>query len=785
MKQVYWQKLILRGFGPFEQEVDLDFREGINLLISGNESGKSSLVLGLAATLFGLDPQGESRHTLERYHNWQNPERCEGELFFLAEGQNYHLQRIFSSDRVRLRCWRNSAWQLLYDGFDHRHSSLSPGSFREQLQRLLGLHNLSAFLETFCVSQFEASGFDLSDELQELLSGGIRYPEARRYLQAEIAKRHGGECDSAETPSEQERLQQELRLLEQERQASLHLEEQLIALHEELEELQQRRPRQRRQQKRHEELQEPLRQWQLHSDRMLILSGRQAELEQAQRNIEELEAERDRAQAELDTLCVELGTDPQSMAKQLRQLRERQAVLQAAEEEYLKTERALQRYGPLPLSTAELLPIIDRRLELLQLQNQQQQQRPPRYLSGAQAMLAATILAVIAAVCFYSFWAQHQQIAGLFLTALLALATAFIAYRLLPQEPGIGAAARDPISQELQRQALDLGGLALMDAIALQAFRQQIVLVEAQRLKRPDREELRAVRDALAEQNDRSGNYRQLYQAWEERQRLWQQALQNHRLLSTADLKQQQQNTAQQLNQEFTLWRRLAQRYPELPEPRPQDVDTARQQFRQLQEDQQRLLREAEQDEQRQGALQRQIVQLENQPTANIARLEEAIAAKRARLVRLEAELQALHSALGWLDAAVADFSRLYRQQLCQRIAGYFEFISGPRQQRLALNDQFRLQLFREEEEIQLFQLSQGAQDQLRFALRLSLADHLSNECLLPLILDDPFVNCDKERREKLAEILHTLARQRQIWLLSHDEAYADWGYRQQIAPRS
>jgi len=59
--------------------------------------------------------------------------------------------------------------------------------------------------------------------------------------------------------------------------------------------------------------------------------------------------------------------------------------------------------------------------------------------------------------------------------------------------------------------------------------------------------------------------------------------------------------------------------------------------------------------------------------------------------------------------------------------------------------------------------LSTGTVDQVYLALRLGVADLLSHQAKLPLILDDPFVNFDEERLNHTLAILAELAAERQI----------------------
>lgn len=64
--------------------------------------------------------------------------------------------------------------------------------------------------------------------------------------------------------------------------------------------------------------------------------------------------------------------------------------------------------------------------------------------------------------------------------------------------------------------------------------------------------------------------------------------------------------------------------------------------------------------------------------------------------------------------------------------------------------------------------LSQGAKDQLFFALRTVLSDLLSGDTNIPLILDDPFHNFDNVRLAKTIDTIKEIAKNKQIILISH-----------------
>lgn len=129
---VVWHRLVLRGFGPFRDEVAVEFPGGLAHFVAPNEFGKSTLVERLAAVLFGLpvssDPAAFGR---VRYRHWGGAARFEGEVeFTAADGQRYRVWRDFDAHRVRLERLGTKPEVL----FDSTHNP--PGAPQErQLRR--------------------------------------------------------------------------------------------------------------------------------------------------------------------------------------------------------------------------------------------------------------------------------------------------------------------------------------------------------------------------------------------------------------------------------------------------------------------------------------------------------------------------------------------------------------------------------------------------------------------------------------------------------------------------
>lgn len=68
--------------------------------------------------------------------------------------------------------------------------------------------------------------------------------------------------------------------------------------------------------------------------------------------------------------------------------------------------------------------------------------------------------------------------------------------------------------------------------------------------------------------------------------------------------------------------------------------------------------------------------------------------------------------------------------------------------------------------------LSQGARDQIYFAMRLAIVELLGGRDPQPLLLDDPFVHFDEGRRARALDLLREFSRRHQVLLFSCDSRY-------------
>jgi uncharacterized protein YhaN len=170
---------------------------------------------------------------------------------------------------------------------------------------------------------------------------------------------------------------------------------------------------------------------------------------------------------------------------------------------------------------------------------------------------------------------------------------------------------------------------------------------------------------------------------------------------------------------------------------------------------------------------------LEGKPTPNVAQLELTIRSLEEQLRQRRLERDAIAMAFCWVQEAADEYQGSYRQDLEQRVSGYFETLTGRPGRRIRLDEAFRVSVVEPDGQVlSPEQLSQGARDQLYLSLRLAVSDLLTDAVGLPLLLDDPFVHFDAARLRRLREALARLAETRQWVLLTHREDLAGWGER-------
>lgn len=173
MKTVVIRRLLLEGFGPFAGTVEAGFSPGINHLVRENERGKSSLVYGLLAVIYGMPQLSDpSRFGQARFRNRDNPARFRGEVELVINGVLHRIERDFDDNRVRLLQINGKRTQQRVVGVHNPGAIRRNEHYEGAIEDLLGVGSRETFEATFCVRQPIPRVREISGSVQQLLSGG-------------------------------------------------------------------------------------------------------------------------------------------------------------------------------------------------------------------------------------------------------------------------------------------------------------------------------------------------------------------------------------------------------------------------------------------------------------------------------------------------------------------------------------------------------------------------------------------------------------------------------------
>ncbi|MDK2817219.1 MAG: hypothetical protein PWR22_1848 [Moorella sp. (in: firmicutes)] len=244
MPAVTWRRLSLAGFGCYREQVTVTFQEGLNVLVAPNEKGKSTLVAGLEAVLFGLpNTVNPEAFGSARFANREEPDRFEGEVEFLVDGRVYAIKRQFSTNRVTLKRRGDHGWEEVWRGSHNPGAHKKIPAYVEHLTAFLGITSRELFEATFCLGQPLPEGRALSSEVQKLLSGsGGHYQDALKILAGDLRAltRYCGDRgvgNNGRKDARLEELQAEIAALRAQQQAAGSTIEELAVIRSRLQEL--------------------------------------------------------------------------------------------------------------------------------------------------------------------------------------------------------------------------------------------------------------------------------------------------------------------------------------------------------------------------------------------------------------------------------------------------------------------------------------------------------------------------------------------------------------------
>ncbi len=165
------------------------------------------------------------------------------------------------------------------------------------------------------------------------------------------------------------------------------------------------------------------------------------------------------------------------------------------------------------------------------------------------------------------------------------------------------------------------------------------------------------------------------------------------------------------------------------------------------------------------------ILESETYTLSDVEDLEQQVIMAQERLYRLMRRAKVFELALEGLNAAETKVLNDLHEQIRPSLEHYLAAFTLGHHCVATVDENLKLSIEVEghqpvEADTKRTELSTGTIDQAYLAARLALSNAISGNRLLPLLLDDPFVNFDPQRRQSAIEVFEALGKQgRQIIL--------------------
>ncbi len=188
---VRWERLRLQGFGT-HADLTVRFPSGLGVWTAPNEAGKTTALLGLVATIWGL-PHVQDAHgfTWTRFRSWSGgPHR--GEVGLRAGEARFTVQREFATHRVRVIAHEDAGDRVLVDATHNPNARKEVTPYLPWLESTLALTEAPLVLATFVVAQGDLGGHPhaLGGDVQGLIAGaGGGWTVARDRLEGALRAR--------------------------------------------------------------------------------------------------------------------------------------------------------------------------------------------------------------------------------------------------------------------------------------------------------------------------------------------------------------------------------------------------------------------------------------------------------------------------------------------------------------------------------------------------------------------------------------------------------------------
>jgi exonuclease SbcC len=713
-------KLTLRNFKKFHN-LELNFSQGLNVIVGNNEAGKSTVLSALLATLFA-DAQTRSKQFLSGVSNWQSQSKeIFLELQLSAEDASYKLERDFAAHRQLLvNLKTKQAWQ-------------TPDLIARQLAGI-GFLSEQSFKATALVQQAELARINFSADL-------------RQQLQAVTAVNPNSDLEARLSDLRKELQQLRLGLDRPSKNPG-----QIKAAQDELAQLS----------KEVVELEAAAEQASLARAKGEQGSGDLGKIDKRIAEVEELLANNRKFEAGSKSLAViesqlqsvtALLSGVQNSQMQLRQLESELKHYESFDKPSLeKDAETLTGIRQAQKANQEVLTELDAELGSLSktpkldyLSYSEQKSKSQVYTNTGVLMVGLAVGGVVLSLIIGGVLGQILQIVSLLLV-IAGLAT--MAWGALnktpksatPEKPKSQTGALENQIAQLQ-QRIDADKKRMAELLA--SYGQQDFTEFFSRKARFNTLQQEHARATAAVEAKLAG--RKLAELEAEQHKL---------VIQKAELEK-------------------AELTPEVKAAAmaPNDYLKARRELDMLVIERRRLEKESA------------VSEVRTADAADVAdKLVQARERKvliGERLAAFKRRAEVLDITITLLEQAITATSRSANAVVSAEVEKILPKLTNDRYRDLRLNDHYDIEVFSSDADAwikPLGQLSLGTVDQIYLAARVALAKSIMGNKFKYLFLDDPFTNFDASRLASTREYISELAKEMQIFLFTHNPAYKEWG---------
>ncbi|MBN2541601.1 AAA family ATPase [bacterium] len=710
------ESLKINGFGKFSEEKLLEFKEGINIVLGDNETGKSTIMACLRATIFGLKTDERNK-----YEPWNKYEEYSSEVTLRKSEILYRISRDFNTHETAIIRIEGGNEEKLFEGNANPQArGESTQDYYDKLMDIIGIQNDEIFTKVTYIRQQEVET-DISPQLRQAISG-TRESDYQKIVDSlkddyhNITKEKAWDSQKIKD-RELETLEEEIHNTKQALSESENYLDNSTRLNEEIKNMEEQE----------EEIKRSL------ESKNEVVSNLSAfiELKKRESELENEFAKNNEQKSKIENL--------ENIVKGLKEKIDRGFVKYTAYLNYYMED------------IADVINLLEKQYELRYSLSQleedevvQPAQKIPPW--GYIVSLLPLLIGIMLSILTQSVWGFTL---GGFVISILIYFFLHNKYKT----------KRATEQGKYEGQVGFLHDEDTKISKKLDSFDKQLV-TDIKKINTAERKmflnKLKELHNLVQEMEHFNGILSNL----PSREKLTEE---NNKLIV----------------ENVTLQERLEKLTEGSPSLQSVNIDDLNESFK-IEEKIRSESRELQNKlgnfsrELNEKRLELKAIQAQSPSSVDI--LEEKLQMLEERKAFLTSKKEALKLAVDLLQECVDDYQESYIDTLEEYVTEAFARLTGNRYSMTKFDNELVPELtLGDKADISIDQISCGAREQFYFAMRLSVSKLLAEQINLPFILDDPFVNYDENRLNETKKIMDTLSDDHQILLFAHDAKWADW----------